>query len=132
MKHEQSRDSDLPLTAPGPAPFLVAAVLGVALWLGTAILTGRREPWDSGAYWALAYPAAIVAAALLAYLYPERPWRWPAVLFAAQFLAMCVHNGELGNLWPLGIAMFAVLSMPAVIAARLAARFARRSTQGEA
>ena len=132
MNHERPRNSDLPATPSGPTPFIVAAVLGASLWLGTAMLTGRREPWDAGAYWALAYPAAIVSAALLAYFYPERSWRWPAVLFASQFLAMCVHNGELGNLWPLGIAMFAILAVPAVIAARLAARFSRRSARGDA
>lgn len=132
MKQEQPRNSDLPTTEHGPAPFLVAAVLGAALWLGTATLTGRHEAWDAGAYWAFAYPAAIVGAALLGYFYPERPWRWPAVLFATQFLAMCIQSGELGALWPLGIVMFAVLAIPAVIAARLAARFARRSAQGDA
>lgn len=35
---------------------------------------------------------------------------------------MCVGNGELGHLWPLGMAFFAVIALPAVFAARLAAR----------
>ena len=132
MNQERPQNSTLPATPSGPTPFVIAAVLGAALWFGISMLTGRREPWDAGAYWALAYPAAIVTAALLGYFYPERPWRWPAVLFASQFLAMCIRNGELGNLWPLGIAMFAILAVPAVIAARLAARFSRRSARGDA
>jgi hypothetical protein len=131
MTPDQSRNSDLPATPYGPVPFLIAVVLGAALWFGISMLTGKREPWDAQAYWALAYPAAILAAALLGYFYPERPWRWAALLFASQFLAMCVRNGELGNLWPLGIAVFAVLALPAVIAARLAARFNRRPARGD-
>jgi len=108
-------------------PVVVAVSVGAALWFAASMLTGKREPWDASAYWTLVYPAAIVVAALLGYFFSERPWRWPALLFASQFLAMCVRNGELGNLWPLGLVMFAVLALPAVAAASIAARFRSRS-----
>ena len=54
------------------------------------------------------------------------------VLFASQFLAMCVRNGELGSLWPLGLALFAVLALPGVVLATVAARFRRAPDQGAA
>ena len=103
-------------------PLTVAFVFGAALWLVASALSGVREAWDSSAYWAVAYPAAIVASALLGYFYPDRPWRWALVLFEAQALAMCIRNGELGNLLPLGLVLFAVIALPGVVAAKLAAR----------
>jgi hypothetical protein len=108
-------------------PVSIAVIVGAALWFVTSALTGKREPWDASAYWAVAYPAALVTCALLGYSYPERPWRWALVLFESQFLAMCVRNGELGNLWPLGMALFAVISLPGLFAARLASRLASSS-----
>ena len=102
---------------------IISAVIGFALWFGTSVLTGKREPWDASAYWAVAYPLALVACALLGYASPERPWRWVLALFAGQFIAMCVRNGELGGLWPLGLALFGILALPGILAAKVAARF---------
>jgi len=109
---------------------VLAAVVGVALWFVTSWLTGKREPWDASAYWAGAYPLAILACALLGYAYPERPARGALVLFESQFVAMCVRNGEVGNLWPLGIALFAVIAVPGVVAAKVAARLTAASGDG--
>jgi hypothetical protein len=111
-------------------PLAIAAGIGMALWFGASLLSGRREPWDASTYWVIAYPLAILAAACLGYAYPERPKQLVFVLFAAQFVAMCVRNGELGSLWPLGLALFAVLALPGAVAAQLAARWRRRSNAG--
>jgi len=111
---------------------LIAVVVGVALWFAASLLTAKREPWDGPAYWTLAYPLAIAACALLGYRFPERPWRWALVLFESQFVAMCLRNGELGNLWPLGMILFAVVALPGVVAAQVAARFGRNSVEAEA
>ena len=107
------------------APVAIAAVVGVVLWLAASALTGRREPWDGSAYWVVVYPLAILASARLGYSYPERSWRWVLVLFESQFLAMCVRNGELGNLWPMGMALFAVIALPGIGAAWVASRLHR-------
>ena len=103
-------------------PFTMAGAAGVLLWLTASLLTGKREPWDASVYWVVVYPLAIAIAAALGYRYPERPWRWAVALFEAQFLAMCLRNGELGNLWPLGMALFGIIALPGVLAARLASR----------
>ena len=108
-------------------PASIATAIGFTLWLGTSALAGRREAWDASAYWTIAYPAALCACALLGYLYPLRAWRWAIVLFEAQFLAMCIHNGEIGNLWPLGLVLFAVLALPGVLVAMLASRAGTRN-----
>lgn len=81
---------------------------------------GRFDLLDAG------LPAAIVAVALLAYRYPDRPWRWALILFETQFFAMCATSGELGNLWPLGMLLFALIALPAFLAGWLAARLGRR------
>jgi len=108
---------------------IIAVVVGAGLWFVTSLVTGEREPWDASAYWAVAYPLTVLTCALLGYSYPERPWRWVLVLFASQFIAMCVRNGELGNLSPLGMALFAVIALPGFLAAKVAASF--NTTSGE-
>jgi hypothetical protein len=111
---------------------IIAAVVGFMLWFVTSLLGGRREAWDVSSYWTLGYPLALLTSGLLGYWYPVRPWRWPLALFAAQFVAMCIRNGELGNLWPVGIAFFAVLALPGIVVAKVSSRFNRASDASNA
>jgi hypothetical protein len=111
------------MTKPGGGiPYTIAIAAGVLLWFAGAAVAGKREAWDSGLYWSLFYPIAIGASALLGYLFPDRPWRWAIALFLAQFAAMVLRSGEIGNLAPLGLAMFGILSLPGVFAAFIASR----------
>ena len=106
-------------------PVALAVIAGSALWAFGSVVSDRREAWDSGSYWTIFYPAAIIACGLLGYLFPDRPWRWCIALFAAQFATMTVLAGEIGNLAPLGLILFGVLSLPAIGAAMLASRTKR-------
>lgn len=116
------------MNSPRPAtPFFIAFAIGAALWFATSLLTARREAWDGSAYWLVTYPLAIAACAALGYANANRPWRLALVLFGAQFVAMCIRNGELGDLWPLGLVLFAFLSVPGIVAAQVASRLKRRS-----
>ena len=117
-------DDITPAEHSGVGPLAIALLLGAALWTAASLASGRREAWDAPVYWALAYPAALVASAVLGYFFPVRTWRWPLALFAGQFIAMVIRSDELGGLWPLGLVMFGVLALPAFVAARIAARFA--------
>ncbi len=108
-------------------PYVVAAVAGMALWIGASALSGRREAWDAPIYWSAAYPAALVLCALLGWLWPRKPWRWALALFLFQFVGMAIRNGELGGLWPLGLILFAVLSLPGMLVAHVAARLKART-----
>ena len=105
------------------APYVLAIVAGMALWFAASLAGGRREAWDSPVYWSVAYPLAIIVCVWIGHAWPQRAWRAVLCLFAAQFVAMCIRNGELGNLWPLGLLVFAVLALPGIAAATLAARF---------
>lgn len=101
---------------------ILALLAGFFLWMIASAVTGRREPWDDSLYWLVVYPLAIVTSAVLGYQYPGRATLLALTVFEAQFLGMALRNGELGNLWPLGMALFAILAIPAVLAARIAAR----------
>jgi hypothetical protein len=113
--------------------WIPAALAGFALWGIASLVTSRQEPWDDSLYWVAVYPLAIAVSAALAYRYPLRPALLTLVVFEAQFLAMCVGSGEIGNLWPLGMALFAVISLPAMAAAKFAAsRSPRRAGSADA
>jgi hypothetical protein len=101
--------------------YVLAAMAGMGLWFWSSFASGKREPWDDSGYWTFAYPMAIGTTGALGYFFPKRPWRWPLTLFLAQFVAMAIRNGELGNLWPLGMILFAVLSLPGVALSRFSA-----------
>ena len=106
--------------------YAVAAVAGIALWIGASFLSGRREAWDAPAYWSAAYPVSLALCGLLGILWPQKPWRWALALFLGQFAGMAIRNGEVGSLAPLGLILFAVLSLPGMLVAQLGARFRAR------
>lgn len=94
---------------------------GASLWLGTMALTGRREAWDSSLYWSLTYPLCIALAGALAYAEPERPWRWALAVMLVQPAVMTLTSGGSFALLPLGLILFAVLALPAMLGARIGA-----------
>jgi len=103
-----------------------AIAAGMATWFAASIIAGRREAWDAGVYWVAFYPIAILLCGLLGYYFPDRPWRWALALFLAQFVAMAIRNGEIGNLSPIGLIVFAVLALPGIAAARFASGMKRK------
>jgi hypothetical protein len=107
------------------APLLIAGAVGLALWTATAVASGRPEPWDSGLYWSTSYPAALALSAVLGLAFPQGAWRWAAVLVGSQLFVMLASGPGLGLL-PLGLIALAVLSLPAIVAAELAAVAGRR------
>ncbi|MDH5264506.1 MAG: hypothetical protein OEX21_07145 [Betaproteobacteria bacterium] len=99
-------------------PLTIAAVSGMVLWIAASFISGKKEAWDASVYWTVAYPVAIVLSGVLGLLYPKGAWRWPLALFVFQFVGMVVRSGELGNLWPLGLLLFVVLSVPGMLVAK--------------
>ena len=105
----------------------LAVVAGVGLELGIHALTGRREAWDSGAYWTIGLPAVLVVSFAIGLLARGRAWLSTWLIVPAQVLTMMARSGELGGLWPLAVALSACLSVPFVGAAFAGTRFRRRS-----
>jgi hypothetical protein len=100
--------------------YSVAIVGGAILWLATMGISGRTEAWDSPLYWSFAYPLAIVVAGGLGYWAPKKPWRWALAVFLVQAVVLALTGSSFGLL-PLGLIMFAILSLPAIAVARIAA-----------
>lgn len=103
-------------------PALLAIALGALAWLLGALLTGKREPWDTEAYWWGVYPACLIGSLALAWWFPDRAWRWPLLACFGQFVGATLHAGEVSNLWPLALAWFGVLALPGVLLAPWVAR----------
>jgi hypothetical protein len=106
-------------------PYALSLAFGSALWVATALLSGRREPWDWSGYWTVSYPIAIAMAGVLGFAFPDRPWRWALAVMFTQAIVMIAGGSGLGLL-PLGLVLLAVLALPAIGLAQLAARLRRR------
>lgn len=104
--------------------FIIAAVAGAIGWLAISTTTGRREAWDSEAYFGLFLPAIAILTAWLGFLAPGRAWRWAFVPFAAQALVAFVQNPT-ANLLPLGLIVFAMFGVICLVPTLVGAWFRR-------
>jgi hypothetical protein len=109
---------------------LVAIATGVALELAVQMAGGRREAWDSPIYWTVGIPAAAVVAAVIGYVASGKEWLSTALIVPSQVFTMMVRSGELGSLWPLAVALSAILSAPFIAAAFVTSRLARHRAGG--
>src|SRR5688572_11689804 len=105
--------------------YLIAAAIGVALWIVTTGLSGRREAWDSPLYWTFAYPVALACSFALGYWEPRRAWRWALTIMLVQPVVMAAMTGG-GSMLPLGLMVFFVLAIPAVVLAHVGAGLNRQ------
>ena len=106
---------------------LVSMAIGVALEVGVTLASGRREAWDAGVYWTIGLPLAALAAAAIGYRSQGRGWLATAAIVPAQVATMMFRSGQMGNLWPLTIALSSILSLPFVGVAYAARRLLARS-----
>ena len=101
-------------------PAAIAVATGIASWELVRQLGHRREAWDDPIYWQLGYPLLVIAAFVLGLIWREAPWRWVVWMMggqAAWSLLLATIKDGVPNLFPLGLAMFAVLGLPCVAAA---------------
>lgn len=99
-----------------PVAAVLAALTGVLLEVVVELVTGRREAWDSPVFWTSGLPAAIIASFGIGLLAKGRAWLATLAVAPGQFAAMTIRAGEVGSLWPLGLALSAILSAPFVAA----------------
>jgi hypothetical protein len=100
----------------------LAVVIGILVWVVVSNATGRREAWDSQWYFYISVPVVCVVSAALGFVEPSKPWRWGVAPLVGQFSWMLFTQGP-GNLLPLGVVVFGVLSVPSIITARIGAFF---------
>jgi hypothetical protein len=108
----------------------IGLALGAAIWVLSASITGRQEPWDaSGIY----YPAALLGAGLLGGLLVPGHWGEVAVgVYAGQALVLLgrvLSDPGSGGLWPLGLVVLALYSLLALVGALLGSALRRRANR---
>ncbi len=111
---------------------VVAAALGIAVIELVVIAVPGREPLDVPAYWRFGYPAMFIASAVLGYASSAKPLHIGFALGLGHglwFMLRSALAGGISNLWPLGLAMFALLSLP-LIAAAWAGTWAKEWAEG--
>ncbi|HLC09195.1 MAG TPA: hypothetical protein VJK06_07925 [Methyloceanibacter sp.] len=103
----------------GRLPLLPAALsilAGIVSWEIVRHLGGNhREAWDDPVYWQFGYLSLLVVAFLLGAVWREQPWRWGALIMVGQAiwsLGLAIITDGVPNLFPLGLVMFALLSLP--------------------
>jgi hypothetical protein len=106
--------------------YIIAAMSGILVWVVVSSMSGRREAWDSPAYFQVGIPAVCLLSSILGYLSPDRAWRWGVVPMIAQQAWMLATQG-VGNLLPLGIIVGGILAIPSILTARLGAFIHRRT-----
>ena len=103
---------------------LVSVALSLTIWIGIGRLTGA-EAWDSNLFWFGGYPVEVVACGYFAYLLPRKPWLWGAVMMGSQYAFSCIESYYQASIPLLAFAVFAVISVPCIIAGYLGAHVAR-------
>ncbi len=106
--------------------YVLAAVCGAVIWILIAAGSGRREAWDDGSYFSLGIPAVCLVSMAFGFVAPRRSWRWGVLPLAGQLVWMVLSQGS-GNLLPLGVVAFGVLSVPSIITARIGAFIATKA-----
>jgi len=99
-----------------PVAAVLAALTGVLLEVVVHLVTGRNEAWDSPVFWTTGLPVALVASFAIGLLAKGRAWLATLVVAPGQVAAMTIRAGDVGNLWPLAVALSAFLSAPFVAA----------------
>jgi hypothetical protein len=105
---------------------LIAVSSGAVLWIWAAHVSGKLEAWDGPLYFSRVVPALAVISACCGFLAPRHAWRWPALIYASQFVVMVAQaKRPIGPLAPLGFIMLVALAAVSAVPAYVGA-FARR------
>lgn len=110
-------------------PFGVSVLGGLLVCLAISMSTGRREAWDSGAYFYVGIPIMCAVIFVIGYRFPDRPWRWVMSMAAGQALALVMAGNSL-SLWPLSLVAMTVLSVPQFVVSSWASKLAIRRSRG--
>lgn len=110
-------------------PFGVSVLGGLLVCLAISMATGRREAWDSEAYFYLGIPIMCAVIFVIGYRFPDRPWRWAMSMAAGQAFALVMAGNSL-SLWPLSLVAMTVLSVPQFAVGSWASKLAIRRNGG--
>lgn len=108
---------------------VVAAVLGIVVWLGVAAVSLEAEAFDDVSYFTIGLPIIGIGCAVLGYRYPVRAWRYGLVAMGthAVLLLLVATAGDNLSLLPLGLGGLALIALPMAAAGQAGARAYRKS-----
>jgi len=90
---------------------IVAFALPALVWLGIAAAGRGGEAWDSAGYWSVGLPAIYLGGSVAAVLTAKNVWQITLWSGLGQFAGLVTTAAGL-SLWPLGLMLIAVLSLP--------------------
>lgn len=94
-------------------PFLaVAFTASLVVWLVVSAATGGREAWDAGIYWSVGLPVIYAVGGIAGLFSRVNVWRLTLWSGIGQFAGLVLTAPGDMSLWPLGMLMMAVLSLP--------------------
>lgn len=99
--------------------------LSLLVWIAVSAAAGGGEAWDKSAYWSVGLPVIYLGAAALAWLGPATTWKLWLGSLLGQFVGLLLTASS-WSLWPLGLIMLAVLSVPVPVAALVVRSLRRR------
>jgi O-antigen/teichoic acid export membrane protein len=106
-------------------PHIISALAGFVVCLTVSLLTGKKEAWDSGYYFAIGLPAMCALMFAISCRWPEKTWRWAFSMAVGQALAMAIAGNSL-SLWPLSIIAMTVCSVPQFITGLVTSKLVRQ------
>ncbi|NKB32822.1 MAG: hypothetical protein GKR91_06960 [Pseudomonadales bacterium] len=105
---------------------ILSATVGFFVCLIISVITGSNEAFDSPVYFRIGIPLMCIMIALIAWFFPNQPWRWVVSMGTGQFIAILLGGNSL-SLWPIAIVFMALLSIPQLITALAVAWISRRN-----
>ena len=102
---------------------------GGLIWGWVAVASARTEVWDAPEFWTFAYPLALAACCGLGFAWPDRPWRWAALVFImllAVMLAQATASGASLSMLPPGLVVLVILALPGMALASVTGWVRRR------
>lgn len=108
------------------APWMLMMLLGLAPWLFLPELAKVREAWDSPLFMMGVLPTVTLAAAIAAWIAPERAVLMAPAAVVGQLVGLFSRTPTVSPLWIMGAIFMLVLHAPALGAALASAALRRR------
>jgi hypothetical protein len=105
--------------------FAITAVVGLAVWVGIARVSGEVEAWDSYLFFVLSLPIMMCASGVAGYMEPKRFWLWGIAVVSLQPVAL-LYNSNVGPLFVVGLFTFGVFAGLGVISALVGAKLKQK------
>ena len=84
---------------------LTVAIIGLIIWIGISIVSGRKEAWDSPLFFELGIPLMLLVSFIAGFIRPGKAWLWGLAMVILQPLAL-FFTSRVGPLIVVGLFVF--------------------------